>query len=110
MRLHRTFAPPFSVNHASPLMCAQVESAELERALAAKTEAGIGGAGVQAVRAPLVTAVLGGYHLVGPAAWRQELREIFPHLARLICSSQPSVRSALAQLLQAQLPPLIAEL
>eukprot|EP00884_Botryococcus_braunii_P009957 jgi/Botrbrau1/18963/Bobra.0798s0002.1 len=64
----------------------------------------------QAVRAPLVTAVLGGYQMVGPTAWRQELREIFPHLARLICSSQPSVRSALAQLLQAQLPPLIAEL
>ena len=66
---------------------------------------------VQAIRAPLVVAALGGYASVRGEAWRAELGAgVFPHLARLICSSQPSVRTALAQLLAAQLPPLIAEL
>lgn len=64
----------------------------------------------QAIRAPLTVAVLGGYRAVCGEAWRGELRAVFPHLARLICSGQPSVRAALAGLLQAQLPPLIAEL
>lgn len=65
---------------------------------------------LQAIRAPLVVAVLGGYQAVCGEAWRGELRAVWPHLARLICSAQPSVRAALAGLLQAQLPPLIAQL
>ena len=65
----------------------------------------------QAIRAPLVVAALGGYGAVRGAAWRRELGAgAFPHLARLICSQQPSVRAALADLFTAQLPALIAEL
>jgi hypothetical protein len=64
----------------------------------------------QAIRAPLIATVLRGYEGICGESWRSELRAIFPHLARLICSAQPSVRLALAGLLQAQLPPLIAEL
>ncbi|BDA49435.1 probable Brefeldin A-inhibited guanine nucleotide-exchange protein [Coccomyxa sp. Obi] len=64
----------------------------------------------QAMRAPLTVAVLGGYEAVCGEAWRGELRALWPHLARLICSQQPSVRAALAVLLQAQLLPLIAQL
>lgn len=65
---------------------------------------------LQAMRAPLTVAVLGGYEAVCGDAWRGELRALWPHLARLICSQQPSVRVALAGLLQAQLLPLIAQL
>lgn len=65
---------------------------------------------LQAMRAPLTVAVLGGYEAVCGEAWRGELRALWPHLARLICSQQPSVRAALAGLLQAQLLPHIAQL
>ena len=65
----------------------------------------------QAIRAPLVVAALSGYSAVRGAAWRGELSAgAFPHLARLICSQQPSVRAALADLFSQQLPALIAEL
>jgi hypothetical protein len=65
---------------------------------------------LQAIRAPLIVAVLRGYESICGQSWRTEMRGVFPHLARLICSAQPSVRLALAAVLQAQLPPLIAEL
>lgn len=64
------------------------------------------------MRAPLVVAALAGCGAVEAATWRAELAagDVFPHLARLICSPQPPVRAALARLMAAQLPPLIAEL
>ncbi len=58
-----------------------------------------------------MVAALRGYSGVRGPAWRAELGAgAFPHLARLICSQQPSVRAALADLFAAQLPALIAEL
>jgi hypothetical protein len=35
-------------------------------------------------------------------------REIYPHLAKLVCSGQPTVRVALGDLMGSQLPPLMA--
>ena len=64
---------------------------------------------VQAARAPLLVAVLQGYRSICGEAWQAELRSVFPHLAHLICSAQPSVRTALADLLQAQIPKMIAQ-
>ncbi len=52
-------------------------------------------------------AVLQGYRSICGEAWQTELRSVFPHLTHLICSGQPSVRSALADLLQAQIPKMI---
>lgn len=63
---------------------------------------------VQAARAPLLVAVLQGYRSICGEAWQAELRSVFPHLTHLICSAQPSVRTALADLLQAQIPKMIA--
>ena len=63
---------------------------------------------VQAARAPLLVAVLRGYRSICGEAWQAELRSVFPHLTHLICSAQPSVRTALADLLQAQIPKMIA--
>ena len=62
---------------------------------------------LQAARAPLLVAVLQGYRSICGEAWQTELRSVFPHLTHLICSGQPSVRSALAGLLQAQIPKMI---
>lgn len=62
---------------------------------------------VQAARAPLLVAVLQGYRSICGEAWQTELRSVFPHLTHLICSAQPSVRTALADLLQAQIPNMI---
>ena len=62
---------------------------------------------LQAARAPLLVAVLQGYRSICGEAWQTELRSVFPHLTHLICSAQPSVRSALADLLQAQIPKMI---
>ena len=63
---------------------------------------------VQAARAPLLVAVLRGYRSICGAAWQAELRSVFPPRPPLICSAQPSVRTALADLLQAQIPKMIA--
>ena len=63
---------------------------------------------VQAARAPLLVAVLQGYRGICGEAWQTELRSVFPHLTHLICSAQPSVRTALADLLQAQIPNMIS--
>ena len=62
---------------------------------------------LQAARAPLLVAVLQGYRSICGEAWQTELRSVFPHLTHLICSAQPSVRTALADLLQAQIPNMI---
>ena len=62
---------------------------------------------LQAIRAPLIEAVLSGYQDVSRDAWKAELPAIWPHLARLIVCPQPGVRSALASLLQTQLPPML---
>jgi len=62
----------------------------------------------QATRAPLIVAGLQAYGAVSAGPRSAELRTVFPALARLICSAQPPVRAALAALLQAQLPPLLA--
>ncbi len=51
--------------------------------------------------------VLGGYKDVSGQAWRQELPHIWPHLAHLIFSPQPAVRTALASLLMTQLPAML---
>ena len=59
---------------------------------------------LQAIRAPLVVAVLESYYSIHNAAWTNELQAIFPHLAKLVCSVQPTVRKALGQLMRANLP------
>ncbi|KAK9844232.1 hypothetical protein WJX84_000597, partial [Apatococcus fuscideae] len=61
----------------------------------------------QAIRAPLIVAMLDGYRDVRTEALRKEITSIFPHLARLACSAQPSVRRTLSSLFEAQLPPLV---
>ena len=38
--------------------------------------------------------------------WRR--RRLYPHLAKLVCSGQPGVRTALGDLLRQQLPSVIA--
>ena len=62
----------------------------------------------QATRAPLIVAGLCAYGAVSAGPRSAELRAGFPALARLICSAQPPVRSALAQLFREQLPSLLA--
>ncbi|KAK9863867.1 hypothetical protein WJX84_003305 [Apatococcus fuscideae] len=61
----------------------------------------------QAIRAPLIVAMLDGYREVRTEAMRREITSIFPHLARLACSAQPSVRRTLSSLFETQLPPLV---
>lgn len=58
----------------------------------------------QAIRAPLIVTVLESYYSLHNEAWTSELQAIFPHLARLVCSAQPTVRKALGQLMRANLP------
>ena len=62
---------------------------------------------LQALRAPLITTVLGGYKDVSRQSWKEELPHIWPYLAHLIFSPQPSVRTALASLLMTQLPAML---
>lgn len=62
---------------------------------------------MQAIRAPLLVAVLQAYAQIADALVQEELRNVFPHLARLICCAQPSVRSAVAGLLHTHLPSLL---
>lgn len=62
----------------------------------------------QATRAPLIVAGLRAYGAVSAGPRSAELRAGFPALARLICSAQPPVRSALAQLFREHLPSLLA--
>ena len=64
---------------------------------------------VQAIRAPLIVAVLESYYSIHNEAWTNELQAIFPHLAKLVCSAQPTVRKALGQLMQANLPYALAD-
>lgn len=59
---------------------------------------------LQAIRAPLVVAILESYYSIHNEAWTAELQAIFPHLAKLVCSAQPTVRRALGQLMHANLP------
>ncbi|KAK9804748.1 hypothetical protein WJX72_003264 [[Myrmecia] bisecta] len=61
----------------------------------------------QAIRAPLIVSMLSGYREMRSESLKREVRDIFPHLARLVCSAQPSVRAELASLFQSQLPPLL---
>lgn len=63
---------------------------------------------LQAVRAPLAVTVLCGYRDVSAEAWRTELPSIWPHLAQLIFSPQPSVRKALASLFAVQMYPMLS--
>ncbi|DBA73285.1 hypothetical protein WJX77_003623 [Trebouxia sp. C0004] len=58
----------------------------------------------QAIRAPLIVTVLESYYSIHNEAWTSELQAIFPHLAKLVCSAQPTVRKALGQLMRANLP------
>ena len=62
---------------------------------------------LQAIRAPLVVAVLQAYSSMTLMALQQELRVIYPHLTRLICCGQPAVRKAVASLLNDHLPALL---
>ena len=62
---------------------------------------------LQAIRAPLIVAVLQAYMSVASMSLQQELKVIFPHLTRLICCGQPAVRGAVAALLSAHLPALL---
>lgn len=71
---------------------------------------GLSGVVLQAIRAPLVVAILESYYSIHNDAWTAELQAIFPHLAKLVCSSQPTVRRALGQLMHANLPYAIDEL
>ena len=64
---------------------------------------------VQAIRAPLIVAVLESYYSIHNEAWTGELQAIFPHLAKLVCSAQPTVRKALGQLMRANLPYALAD-
>ena len=52
-----------------------------------------------AIHAPLVIASLAGYKMVSEEARRNELREIYPQLAKLVCSEQPTVRAALGEMM-----------
>lgn len=52
-------------------------------------------------------AVLHAYRDVSGENWGRELPAIWPFLAQLIACPQPSVRAALAALLQAQLPAIL---
>ncbi|KAL3134912.1 hypothetical protein ABBQ32_007876 [Trebouxia sp. C0010 RCD-2024] len=63
----------------------------------------------QAIRAPLIVAVLESYYSIHNDAWTGELQAIFPHLAKLVCSAQPTVRKALGQLMRANLPYALAD-
>lgn len=64
---------------------------------------------VQAIRAPLIVAVLESYYSIHNEAWTSELQAIFPHLAKLVCSAQPTVRKTLGQLMRANLPYALAD-
>lgn len=59
---------------------------------------------LQAIRAPLVVAILESYYSIHNDLWTAELQAIFPHLAKLVCSAQPTIRRALGQLMHANLP------
>ncbi len=59
---------------------------------------------MQAIRAPLIVTVLESYYSIQNETWTSELQAIFPHLAKLVCSAQPTVRKALGQLMRANLP------
>lgn len=65
---------------------------------------------VQAIRAPLIVTVLESYNSIHNEAWNNELQAIFPHLAKLVCSAQPTVRKALGQLMRANLPYALADI
>ena len=64
---------------------------------------------LQAIRAPLIVTVLESYYSIHNEAWTTELQAIFPHLAKLVCSAQPTVRKALGQLMRANLPYALAD-
>ena len=64
---------------------------------------------LQAIRAPLIVTVLESYYSIHNEAWTSELQAIFPHLAKLVCSAQPTVRTALGQLMRANLPYALAD-
>lgn len=64
----------------------------------------------QAIRAPLIVTVLESYYSIHNEAWTSELQAIFPHLAKLVCSAQPTVRKALGQLMRANLPYALADI
>lgn len=65
---------------------------------------------VQAIRVPLIVTVLESYNSIHNEAWNNELQAIFPHLAKLVCSAQPTVRKALGQLMRANLPYALADI
>ncbi|KAK9788000.1 hypothetical protein WJX73_004027 [Symbiochloris irregularis] len=46
----------------------------------------------EAIRAPLIVAMLQAYSTLAQATMQKELHSIFPHLARLICCGQPTTR------------------
>ena len=51
-----------------------------------------------------MVAILESYYSIHSEAWTAELQAIFPYLAKLVCSAQPTVRRALGQLMHANLP------
>ncbi|GMH39854.1 hypothetical protein BSKO_07758 [Bryopsis sp. KO-2023] len=61
----------------------------------------------QAVRAPVITMALDAYRNLDGELLAGELRDLFPHLSKLIACQQPSVRQALASLLRNRLPPIL---
>ncbi|CAD7697716.1 unnamed protein product [Ostreobium quekettii] len=61
----------------------------------------------QAVRAPLVAKALEAYRSTRSEQLLVQLRDLFPHLAGLVCSRQMSVRRALGALFTDQLPGLL---